>query len=578
MRKAIKWSRARVIVLITLPVFPEETGISTRPWYPDTMPDPAPDHSGRALGDFLLLRRIGQGGMGQVYLARQQSLKRDVALKLLRPDLAADATALQRFRAEAEAVARVTHANIVQVHAVGEQDGLHYMALEYVDGRNLRDFLAKKGPPDLPVALAIMRQVAAALQRASELGIAHRDIKPENILITRKGEVKVADFGLSRVFAGEAPAMNLTQTGITLGTPVYMSPEQVQGRPADHRSDIYSFGVTCYHLLTGEPPFKGATAFEVAVQHVQTDPPPLSDTRPDLPADLTAMVHRMMAKQPDDRYQSAKDILRDLTKVREGLGLAKTGIVPAVPPRFDLTSSSPSQVALAQAATLAMTGPSPRRSWGRWIAAGLLVAVLAGGGWAASALLGGRRETPTAEPGLPTQWPQEAFTSTRERGLKETFENRNSTPDQFLHAGVELGLLYVKEGRLDEAGEVFAALENERPVRMDQLKMQTIGNPFQMAGLCGKAVVLSHRDKPEASDVALQQAHMAGLRPVKDAPRPRPGGFVLQNFLLQMPELSRAVADAVLRNEENLTAAKKPLPTGLKWLKSPASLAAGPGG
>jgi serine/threonine-protein kinase len=542
------------------------------------MPDPAPDHSGRALGDFLLLRNIGQGGMGQVYLARQQSLKRDVALKLLHPDLAADATALQRFRAEAEAVARVTHANIVQVHAVGEQDGLHYMALEYVDGRNLRDYLAKKGPPDLPVALAIMRQVAAALQRASELGIAHRDIKPENILITRKGEVKVADFGLSRVFAGEAPAMNLTQTGITLGTPVYMSPEQVQGRPADHRSDIYSFGVTCYHLLTGEPPFKGATAFEVAVQHVQTDPPPLSDTRPDLPSDLTAMVHRMMAKKPDDRYQSAKDILRDLTKVREGLGIAITGIVPAVLPRFDLTSSSPSQVALARAGTLAVTGPSPRRSWGRWVAAGVLVVALAGAGWAASAILGGKRETPTAETGLPTQLPQEAFTSTLERGLKETFENRNSTPDQFLHAGVELGLRYIREGRLDEAGEVFAALEKERPERMDRLKMQTIGNPFQMAGLCGKAVVLSLRDKPEASDVVLQQAHVPILRPVKEGGPKARGGFVLQNFLLQMPELSRAVADAVLRNEENLTAAKKPFPTGLKWLKSPASLAAGPGG
>src|SRR5262245_11537338 len=213
------------------------------------MPDPAPDHSGRTLGDFLLLRKLGQGGMGQVYLARQQSLKRDVAVKVLRPDLAADATSLQRFRAEAEAVARVTHANIVQVYAVGEEAGVHYMALEYVDGRNLRDYLAKKGTPDLPLALAVMRQVAAALQRASELGIAHRDIKPENILSTRKGEVKVADFGLSRAFAGEAPAMNLTQSGITLGTPMYMSPEQVQGHPVDHRSDIYSFGVTCYHLL-----------------------------------------------------------------------------------------------------------------------------------------------------------------------------------------------------------------------------------------------------------------------------------------------------------------------------------------
>jgi serine/threonine-protein kinase len=209
----------------------------------------------------------------------------------------------------------------------------------------------------------------------------------------------------------------------------------------------------------------------------------------------------------------------------------------------------------------------------------MLVAVLAGAGWATSAVLGGKRETPTVEPGLPTQWPQEAFTSTRERGLKEIFENRNSTPDQFLHAGVELGLLYVKEGRLDEAGEVFSALEKERPERMDRLKLQTIGNPFQMAGLCGKAVVLSLRDKSEASDQALRDAHTPTPRQFKNVtPKAQPGWFVLQNFLLQMPELSRAVADAVLRNEENLTAAKKTLPPGLQWLKSPAALAAGPRG
>jgi serine/threonine protein kinase len=135
--------------------------------------------------------------MGQVYLAQQISLKRNVALKVLRHDLAADATAVQRFRREAEAVARLTHANIVQVYATGLHDGIPYIALEYVEGRNLREFLSRKGPPDTLLALSIMRQVAAALQRASELGIVHRDIKPENILLTRTGEAKVADFGLS---------------------------------------------------------------------------------------------------------------------------------------------------------------------------------------------------------------------------------------------------------------------------------------------------------------------------------------------------------------------------------------------
>src|SRR6266852_4136950 len=241
--------------------------------------------------------------MGQVYLAEQISLKRKVAIKSMRTDLAVSAVSLQRFKAEAEAVARVSHANIVQVYAIGEEAGLHYMALEYVEGRNLREFLAKKGTPELSLALRIMRQVAAALLRASELGIIHRDIKPENILLTKRGEIKVADFGLSRCFTAEATTQNLTQTGITLGTPLYMSPEQVQGHPLDPRTDIYSFGITCYHLFAGRPPFAGENPFEVALHHVQTEPVPLNELRPDLPPELCAIVHKMMAKDVEKRYQ-----------------------------------------------------------------------------------------------------------------------------------------------------------------------------------------------------------------------------------------------------------------------------------
>src|SRR5271157_2953067 len=180
------------------------------------------DLTGKTLGDYKILRRLGQGGMGQVFLAEQISLKRKVALKLLKPELAANSTSLARFKAEAEAVAKATHANIVQVYAIHEIGGNHIMALEYVEGRNLREFLEKKGPPEVLLGLSIMRQIAAALQRASELGIIHRDIKPENILLTRKGEAKVADFGLSRVFSeSDAPAPNLTQSNVTMGTPLY---------------------------------------------------------------------------------------------------------------------------------------------------------------------------------------------------------------------------------------------------------------------------------------------------------------------------------------------------------------------
>ena len=280
---------------------------------------PGQDLTGRTLGDYHVLRRLGQGGMGQVYLAEQLSLKRNVALKILSADLAANATSLQRFRAEAEAVAKVTHANIVQVYATGEVEGLPFIALEYVEGRNLREFVTKKGPPELLLALSIMRQTAAALQRASEAGIIHRDIKPENILLTRKGEVKVADFGLSRCL-GDPQPLHLTQSGVTMGTPLYMSPEQVEGKPLDCRTDIYSFGVTCYFMLAGQPPFDGATAFEVAMKHARDEPPPLSGVRPDLPPALCAVVHKMMAKDPAQRHQTGKEVLRDLARVRESLG------------------------------------------------------------------------------------------------------------------------------------------------------------------------------------------------------------------------------------------------------------------
>ena len=222
------------------------------------------DLTGQTLGDFKIIRRLGQGGMGQVYLAEQISLKRNVALKILKPELAGNDISLERFKREAQHVARASHANIVQVYAIDQWEGLHYMALEYVEGLNLREYLLKKGPPQVSLALSIMRQVASALAEANEHGIVHRDIKPENILLTRKGQVKVADFGLARCFAQDQQPLNLTQSGVTMGTPLYMSPEQVQGHTLDARTDIYSFGVTCYHMLAGEPPFKGETPFEVA--------------------------------------------------------------------------------------------------------------------------------------------------------------------------------------------------------------------------------------------------------------------------------------------------------------------------
>ncbi len=257
--------------------------------------------------------------MAEVWLAEQITLGRKVALKLLRKELMADAGYVARFKREATAAAGLNHPNIVQVYLVGEQEGQHYIAQEYVQGATLRQLLKKKGPPEVPLALHIMRQVAAALQAAAEAGIVHRDIKPENIMINRKGEIKVADFGLARLQEAGAQGNHITQEGITMGTPLYMSPEQVQGEPLDPRSDIYSFGVTAYHMLAGRPPFEGPTAMSVAVKHLQGEAPPLAELRPDLPANLSQLVMKMMAREPAQRYQSAQAVLADLKKVSKSL-------------------------------------------------------------------------------------------------------------------------------------------------------------------------------------------------------------------------------------------------------------------
>jgi serine/threonine-protein kinase len=279
-----------------------------------TDPTSTPDHSGRLLGDYQLIRRLGRGGMADVYLAQQNSLARKVAIKILRPNLARNESYLRRFLNEARAAAALVHPNIVQVYEVGVLDGLHYIAQEYVAGQNVRQLLARSGPLSAPLTIAIMRQVAVGLRRAAGQGIVHRDIKPENILLARTGEAKVADFGLARITNGESNTQ-LTQIGVTMGTPLYMSPEQVEGKALDLRSDLYSLGVSCYHMLAGRPPFRGETPLSIAVQHLKSEPERLERIRPDLPEGLCRIVHKLMAKRPEDRYQDTAEVLRDLKEL-----------------------------------------------------------------------------------------------------------------------------------------------------------------------------------------------------------------------------------------------------------------------
>lgn len=277
-----------------------------------------PDLSNSRLGEFLLLRRLGSGGMAEVYLADQTSLNRLVAVKVLKPSAlsASNGIVLRRFEQEARTAGGLNHPNIVQIITTGRDGGLSYIVQEYVSGLNLAQWIRKHGSPDYRTGLEWMQQIASALRTASEAGIVHRDVKPENIMITRHGVAKVTDFGLAQLTVSTVQKMNLTQAGTTMGTPWYMSPEQIQGTKLDHRSDQYSFGVTCFYLFAGRPPFPGKNAVSVAVQHLKEEPPALCSLRADLPRQLCDVIHRMMAKDARDRFQTEADLEAALRKLR----------------------------------------------------------------------------------------------------------------------------------------------------------------------------------------------------------------------------------------------------------------------
>ena len=457
------------------------------------------DLSGKQLGDFHLLRRLGRGAMADVYLAEQSRLKRRVAVKILRPELAGDRTYLQRFQIEAQAAASLIHANIVQIYEVGCVDRLHYIAQEYVQGENLREHVARHGPLRLPHALSIMRQVAAALAKAAEQGVVHRDIKPENIMLAPDGEVKVADFGLARL-TREGDANELTQVGMTMGTPLYMSPEQVEGKSLAPPSDMYSFGVTCYFTLSGSPPFQGETALGVAVQHLKKQADPLESLRSDLPPPLCRLVHRMLAKDPSQR-PTARELLLELRRLRiEQFGDAWPEELPgwdslAGESTVDVRASATQQLEqLMKTTALRRT-----RRWHRtWIAAAVVAAFLFG------AVIAWHFVVPPplladAKSEVPRQnnvWRQWYFAN--QIGTEEQWQSViRYFPDKrefVLRAKQQLALIFIREGDLDQAMSIFeelAALDDD--------------GELQAFGFAGQGVVLSLRGECRKSVEMLAQ-------------------------------------------------------------------------
>ncbi len=271
----------------------------------------------RVLNDrYEVHRRLARGGMAQVYLARDRTLDRPVAVKELVPEFATDPSFVERFRREAQAAAGLSHANIVGVYDWGAQDGTYFIVMEYVDGPSLSQVLRSDGPIHPRRAAEIASEVAAGLGFAHSRGVVHRDVKPGNVLLTKAGVSKVTDFGIARALS--SPDDDLTQAGSVMGTATYFSPEQAQGLSVDPRSDLYSLGVVLYEMVTGRPPFSGDTPLAIAYRHVQDQPAPPSTLITGLPSGIEAIIMKLLQKRPDDRYASAEDLRLDIGRFLNG--------------------------------------------------------------------------------------------------------------------------------------------------------------------------------------------------------------------------------------------------------------------
>src|SRR6266850_1235434 len=276
-----------------------------------------------AISHYRILKKVGEGGMGEVYLAQDTRLDRKVALKLLPVGTTGDEDRFRRFQREAKAASALNHPNILTIYEIGEEDSLHFIATEFIEGVTLREHAWQKGMKITEV-LDVAIQIASALTAAHEAGITHRDIKPENIMLRRDGYVKVLDFGLAKLTerkssASEEPTMVRTEPGIVMGTIKYMSPEQARGLPVDVRTDIWSLGVVLYEILTGYVPFGGNTASDVIVSVLERQPQPLAQSLPEVPAELERIVNKALRKDKEERYQSIKEMAVDLKSLRRGL-------------------------------------------------------------------------------------------------------------------------------------------------------------------------------------------------------------------------------------------------------------------
>jgi beta-lactam-binding protein with PASTA domain/tRNA A-37 threonylcarbamoyl transferase component Bud32 len=398
-------------------------------------------------GRYRIVRKLGSGGMANVYLAEDEDLGRRVAIKILNERYANDDLFIERFRREAKSAAALSHPNIVSVYDRGEAEGTYYIAMEVIEGRSLKELIMTRGPLPIGQALAYTHEILEALRFAHRHGIIHRDIKPHNILIGER--LKVTDFGIAR-----AGASQMTEAGSIMGTAQYLSPEQARGAPVTASSDLYSVGIVLYEMLTGKVPFSGDSAIEIAMKHLNDAPKPPSKIRPEIPEEIDQVVLRALAKNPEDRYQTAEEFSEDLHRVEAGLPLA--------PETADAATALLTGAAIGLAgdggSTEVLTGtavtqpqstppqaprrpppygpgyydepPPKRRRWLPWVVVALLLAAAGFAGWYVFSQIQDQlaANEPVAVPSVVGLKEQPAVTLIRNAGFEPVVE-RAANPD-----------------------------------------------------------------------------------------------------------------------------------------------------
>jgi serine/threonine protein kinase len=352
---------------------------------------PASDLVGQVVADrYHVVKKLGEGGMGQVYLAEHVKMGRRSAIKVMNPAMVHDPDAVARFNREASNASRITHPNVCAIYDFGETpDGLIYLAMEFIEGEPLTDLLEREGALPVPRATAIFLQTADALQAAHDLGIVHRDLKPDNIMLTSRksgGEtVKVVDFGIAKAVGGDQAGQKVTKTGLVVGTPEFMSPEQLSGDALDGRSDLYSLALVFYRMLIGKLPFEATSVQETMIKRLTDEPVKLAEARPDLafPAGLQPVLDTALARTPMQRYQSVAKFAADVAAVT---GRPTTGAVPHTRSRGDPEADTQLLAPISAAAA-----PKKKRSLIP-VVAGVVVILAAGGAW--MVLKGGGKANP----------------------------------------------------------------------------------------------------------------------------------------------------------------------------------------